>query len=453
MLLAYYAIIYNSTQDEIKVTKEIKVEKIVKEVTPKLKEYKTSYDEETSKLSEIFILMFVSGAFIMFILFIRVWKNISSQEKYEAKLSEFNALLESQVAEKTKEIVIKNNWLEAIYNNTSALICELSLEEKIVTLNKGNDIHKPEFFIGKTISEIFDENYTCKIRQTIEKVVEKKKPYNFEYIYYNKDGKAEYYAGVYAPIINDNKVTSILLTALDISNLKEADEKIKNMNNELAEMAGSMSHIKESERNEIAREIHDELGQGLTVLKMNGAWLKNNLVSVNQEVQNKLDELLVAITNTIETNRRLLNTLNPEILDQRGLYESLEWHIQAFTKSTNIYANLNASRQLNFVKQINLSVYRIVQESLTNIIRYSKATDVFIDVVLIDSILNIKVADNGIGFDTNKIDTMKSHGLKGMRERVMALNGTIKISSILNEGTTIEVTIPNAVITPIVSNL
>ena len=587
---------------------------------------------------------------------------------------------------KQEILMAQNNKLDAIYNNTSALICELSLDEKVMMLNKGNQERPVENYIGKTLTDIFGKEQGDKFHLVIGDVIAKKKTNNFEFYHKRKDGTMSYFTGAFAPIMSEDKVSSVLMTAVDISELKAkqkeldrlaeifelsptykaiadkdlnfisgnkalrkileinedditqykvsdfrnlkgemiienvykeleekgkwqgenyyvsksgkeipvlqgiilhrdeegnteyisstaidltalkekekeavifkriidesvaffaitemsskliflnnaakkllelnddeditqlylndfrpekgtilmeeirkelfnegrwigetyyqsrsgkeitafavlalhrndhnepeyimgtclditdqiiAAENVRKLNEDLNELANSLNTAREDERAEIAREIHDELGQHLTLLKMNAYWIKNHFNSEDEHLKIKIEQMLEATQNTIDTNRKLINTLHPSMLDEIGLSASLEWHLKAFNKSTGIKTNLDISRNLNFEKKVNLCVYRIIQESLTNVIRYAKAGEVDIFVKLQNEELTVIVKDNGEGFDTGITDVLKSHGLKGMRERVIALNGTLNISSAIHKGTTIEAMIPD----------
>ncbi|MDE3235296.1 MAG: PAS domain S-box protein [Bacteroidota bacterium] len=237
----------------------------------------------------------------------------------------------------------------------------------------------------------------------------------------------------------------ISATAIDLTAQKKAEEELKKSNTELLELYNRLQEIREEERSEIAREIHDELGQHLTILKITAGAIKKSIGEENPELHEKLNTLAESAQTTIDISRRLLNTLHPNMLDDIGLIATLHWHAKTYSKSTGIAVSINATPiHLNFSKTINLCVYRIFQESLTNVLRYAKTQEVYVNLLWQDQTLHLHIYDNGAGFDTTKVDTMKRHGLAGMRERVAAVQGTIAIQSAVGAGTSIKITIPNA---------
>lgn len=157
-----------------------------------------------------------------------------------------------------------------------------------------------------------------------------------------------------------------------------------------------------------------------------------------------VQQITQLIQQTIDISRRIVSNLKPTMLEDLGLSATLRWHTRTFQKSSGVDVLLNIQPDnVNFEKSINLCVYRLVQESLTNVLRYSKATLVTINILLNDKGLSVMIRDNGIGFDPSLVDTSKHHGLTGMKERVYAVKGTIEIHSKKGNGTFIHVHIPD----------
>jgi len=237
----------------------------------------------------------------------------------------------------------------------------------------------------------------------------------------------------------------VSFTAIDLSIQKNAEKELKKMNADLRHLSGHLQTVREEERKEIAREIHDEFGQNLTVLKMDAAWLKNHLdpSTNNTKIIEKLNELMEIADDTIQTSRRLYNSLHPSMLDDIGLIAAVEWQAKTFTKSTDILVEVHSNiHDQKFTQQISIGLFRICQESLTNILRHSKATNVIINITKKDSTIFLSIKDNGEGFDQTSINTTNRHGLLGMRERVYALNGTLNIDSSKEKGTSISIEVP-----------
>jgi signal transduction histidine kinase len=142
--------------------------------------------------------------------------------------------------------------------------------------------------------------------------------------------------------------------------------------------------------------------------------------------------------------RRIYTALNPSLLEEVGLKSSVDWLIDTFTRSENIQVKFDTNTEnIQFNLDKSLTIYRIIQESLNNIMRYAKATSVDISLLQSDSgYISLTISDNGIGFDLNSLDSKKHHGLLSIRERVYALKGKLNLHSELNKGTLIEVEIP-----------
>ena len=235
----------------------------------------------------------------------------------------------------------------------------------------------------------------------------------------------------------------ISLTLINIEEQKNAEKELQRLNNELRELSNHLLNIREKERSQIAKEIHDELAQNLVALSMNVAWLKNSLKDKNKDVENILNEQLDITETVIKASRTLFNSLHPSMLDEIGLEAAIQWQMKNVFKLSNIEPVIDSNiENEKFSKEINLAFFRIFQESLTNVLRYSKATQVAIKIFKNTESLYMTIADNGIGFDVEKVDVKQHHGLLGMRERAYALNGKIKIESASGKGTKVDVQVP-----------
>lgn len=232
-------------------------------------------------------------------------------------------------------------------------------------------------------------------------------------------------------------------TAIDLSAQKEKENEILKLNNELRQLSFHLQNIAEKERAEIAKEIHDELAQNLVALSMNASWLKGCIKDKSREIEELIDEQISIADLVIKTSRTLFNSLHPSMLDELGLEAAIKWHAKNFLKLSNIEVNIHANiDETNFSKEINLGLFRIFQESLTNIARHSKATKVIISIFKRNGSISLSIEDDGIGFDVTNVNVMSSHGLLGIRERVYAMMGKMLIESNPGKGTKLEVEIP-----------
>ena len=222
--------------------------------------------------------------------------------------------------------------------------------------------------------------------------------------------------------------------------IKESEEKLQQTSIELRQLAFHLISVREDERKIIAREIHDELGQGLTSLKFGISWIKQNIHSDKELIVTKANELLDEITLTIKSFRRIYSSLQPALLEDLGLSGALEWLISTFRKNNDIYICFTSNIENEVMEQqVSLILYRLVQEGLTNIIRYANAKNVSVQLYKENQHIHLKIEDDGSGFEINKVDNKLHHGILGMRERVFSAGGQFSISSILGKGTIIEV--------------
>ena len=235
-------------------------------------------------------------------------------------------------------------------------------------------------------------------------------------------------------------------TAIDISEIKKKETELQQYANDLRSLSGHLISVREEERRFIAKEIHDELGQNLTSIKMDVSWISTHLDSDRNKLNEHIDQLKNVTTETVQTSRRLYNSLYPQMLDEIGLIATITWHANNYLKPHNIdfdiLSNMKEDDVFPDYHNLLLTIYRIYQESVTNILRYSQATFVTIELTYYKDVIELKVNDNGIGFEMDKVDFTQHHGLIGIRERVLSLNGTLNIMSRPGKGTYTTVSIP-----------
>ena len=232
-------------------------------------------------------------------------------------------------------------------------------------------------------------------------------------------------------------------TAIDLTRVKETEQQLRQLTSELRELSIHLQHLSEIEKKEIAREIHDDMGQQLTALKFDAKWLKRHMEDMPAEVEERLDALIENVNELSTSFRRIHSSLHPNILEDLGLQGSLEWLVSNFTHKTKIAVQFDCSLGTHlFPANINLIIYRVAQECLTNISRYANATRVHMVLAIHNNQIELRVSDDGVGFNYKLVDTRLHHGLLGMRERLNAANGHLNIATAPGLGTTIEAKIP-----------
>ncbi len=261
-------------------------------------------------------------------------------------------------------------------------------------------------------------------------------------------------AGEFAevPVTRDNEVGRLARSFNEMSvHLKDArnkmEEKINEaeyLNMQLRKLTAHLQAVREEERKRIAREMHDELGQLLTGFKMDIQLLKNQLTDNNNvRVAEHIQSMTGIVDDAVRFVRRLSSQLREGPLEDLGLVAAIKWYIEGFTKRYNIPVTFNSMLQdLNLPQQARTVLFRICQESLTNIARHSQATEVNINIDINNKMLLLTVKDNGRGFKTDDHGNTDSLGLLGMKERAIMIGAKLSLKSEIGKGTVVEVIMP-----------
>jgi signal transduction histidine kinase len=216
-----------------------------------------------------------------------------------------------------------------------------------------------------------------------------------------------------------------------LSTLEESEKRVRSF-------AKQLSEVVEEERARIAREIHDEFGQQLSGLKMSLSALRNG-GDAQEDIGAVIDTIVGEVNHSIQTLRQISNELRPALLDKLGLFAAIDWLITEFGKKTGIQSFLEVTiDQPEIDKDIEINIFRICQEALTNITKHAAATLVIITIGVEGDSLNIKISDNGKGINSGILRDPLSSGLLNMRERAKLINARINITSPAGNGTTIE---------------
>jgi PAS domain S-box-containing protein len=258
----------------------------------------------------------------------------------------------------------------------------------------------------------------------------------------NKKGELFWIQVSAKPVIIDGKLKFFLSNWVDITERKKAEEQLSRLNVELRNLSAHLDSVREEERGDISRVIHDELGQALTAMKMDVCWLRKNLNQSQQSLFTVMDSTLELIDKTFKKVRWISSVLRPTWLDDLGLTDTMKWLVEEFQEMTDIKCEMSIDRKLNLDKQLSTTFYRIFQEALTNIFRHSKATQVRITLKKENNLAILSVVDNGTGISKKHISNPRSFGIIGMRERVKFLGGNFEISGAKNQGTSIFIAIP-----------
>ena len=227
----------------------------------------------------------------------------------------------------------------------------------------------------------------------------------------------------------------------DITERELAEDEIRKSKKLLEDLHKHLDEIRENERALISREIHDQIGQSLTALKLDLNWM-DKYVDADPDAAAKLQGMIVLVTDTIKDVQRISSELRPGILDDLGLAAAIEWYCDEFEKRTAVKCSLKLDGSIIGNPQKNLVFFRVLQEALTNVIRHANASSAAIELHQTQKGMTLAIQDNGIGITREKIESATSLGLIGMRERIKQFGGKVDISSKKGLGTKLTVLIP-----------
>lgn len=229
----------------------------------------------------------------------------------------------------------------------------------------------------------------------------------------------------------------------DISESREL-RSIKEHNEMLHNFSRNVLRARENERKSMAREVHDQLGQIMTAIKIDLAWLRRKIPQDSQSLISKVDIMLGNINLGIQSVRDIVVQLRPLILDDLGLEAAMQWYVKKYLKSVNVKYNIRFKGEESlFNEDLKIVLFRIFQEALTNVIQHSKATECSISLTQEDETLILQITDNGIGVTQKQIENPKSFGLIGIRERLYPYVGRLNVIGHEGMGTTLNIKIEN----------
>jgi signal transduction histidine kinase len=234
----------------------------------------------------------------------------------------------------------------------------------------------------------------------------------------------------------------VVIVTVDITERKRATEALAQSRQQLRALTTHWQTAIEAERARIAREIHDEFGQSMTALKLDVAWLIRHLPAGDEKAA-RLHGMNTLIDESIALMRRIATELRPTLLDDLGLNAALEWQANEFSRRSGLPCKLNLPKQdLDLAPALNTTLFRIFQETLVNLTRHARATNVVVSLQQTDQALILTICDNGIGIAADDLNDPGAVGLLGMRERAAQWGGETIIRGAPGEGTTVTVRIP-----------
>lgn len=413
--------------------------------------------------------------------------DISSIKEMEAALLRANTRLEDRITERTDELIQSKARFEAIFNSISDAVIFADTGRKIIQVNPAVEKlfgYNAEEILGKTARVLYaqdaDFEEQGRLRYTSAKPVS---PGIFEMRYRRKDGsiftgetlgaqvtdsEGEIigFVGVHRDITERKQIEGQLIRSKDLLDRKvrertldlamanaelkaeiqtrlKTEEALLSSQKKLRSLYTHLQSMREEERTSIAREIHDELGQILTALKMDLSWIRDRIPKELDALADRTNANVELADKTIQTIKRIITELRPGILDHLGLGAAIEWQAGEFQKRTGLICDVTIGPPDIVVSpDISIALFRIFQEALTNINRHANASSVNTVLRQDAGTIRLEVSDDGAGITEEQLTQSKSFGLMGMRERAKQFDGEVVITGKPGIGTTVSVSIP-----------
>ena len=355
--------------------------------------------------------------------------DITEQKEAQSKLAELEAL-EASILESIPHAVIGLRENRVFFANDGV--------EKVFGW-------KPKELIGQGTRILYQSGDDFEvIGKLLHSSLEKRRTFAAEYPCRRKDG-VEIQCMISASRIGEKfEHESIVITFEDISYRKQFEKEIELSRGRLRDLSMHLQTVREKERTRIARELHDELGQLLTALNTGVILLRKKILPEHPHLLERTQSMKDLIDMTLQTVKRIYMDLRPGMLDHLGLPVAIDWQCQEFQKHTGIQCTVEVEPEdLEPNKDASITVFRILQETLTNVAKHSKAKRVHVILRGLEDDLELVVSDNGRGIREEELQKPKSFGLLGIRERVDFRGGEVKIAGKKGKGTTVTVRMPN----------
>ncbi len=339
-----------------------------------------------------------------------------------------------------------------IINQIQETVISIDLDGHVMSWNKGAEKtlgYSVNEALGKHISFIYPEEDREFLECEVIGPAKAKGTHQVEVRRLTKSGALRF-AQLSLTLLRDDTDSPIGIIgySMDITDRKRGEEALLNSRNQLAALAVRLESVQEEERTRIALEVHDVLGQALTGLKLDVAWVHKRITESIESARHaavlaRLDSARELLDSTIQSVRDIATTLRPSVLDQIGLEAAVEWQAREFQHRTGIACGTTIRpRNLGLSPEQSTALFRILQEILTNVARHAHATNVDIRLEQFGEHVSLQVGDNGRGISSVEQSGPKSFGLLGMRLRAQQQGGSFDIRSTSGTGTTVTVSIP-----------
>ncbi len=301
----------------------------------------------------------------------------------------------------------------------------------------------PEELVGMTTRQFYpSDEKNEEIDQVLYSALENSPTFSTEFPCVCKDG-TKIACLIHAARVGESlREKGIVITYEDITDRKRAAHELERSHEQFRQLSAHLESVREKERTRIARELHDELGQLLTALNTDIILLRKQLPPEQKALVSKTDSMTQLIDMTLSTVKRIYMDLRPGMLDHLGLPAALGWQADDFQRRTGIVCKISVPEDLELDPEISTAIFRIFQETLTNVMRHAEATRISVNLKPSGDDLVLVVRDNGKGITGEQLSKPNSFGLLGIQERAYHLGGKVSITGKSGKGTIVKVTVP-----------
>jgi PAS domain S-box-containing protein len=347
-----------------------------------------------------------------------------------------NGLIWDITEQKLLQINLQENIrkTDSIINNLNGAVfrCKFDKEMTMEYISEGikelSGYPLSDFLMNhvRSFASLISVDDKKRVMKSIGDALNEKNSFKVEYRILSAQGDIKWIWERGKGVFKGRKIVALEGFISDITDRKKMEEELESSLEQLHKLAQHIEEVRETERVAISRELHDDLGQALTAVKIDLATIKQNVTDMATVL--KINKASALISDTIKTVQRLTSQLRPQIIDDLGLNTAIEWYAKEFEQRNRIKIFLDMDSDITIPPDASLIIFRIMQEALTNIARHSGATTVKIMLTRKGDNINFSISDNGIGITEDKINSKKSFGIISMKERSASLGGTFKIS-------------------------
>ena len=363
--------------------------------------------------------------------------DVTERKRGEEALKTAKEALSRYSKDLERQVEIRTGEISSILRYTPAVVYIKDVEGRYLLVNSRYEELfkvKNDEVRGKTDYEILPKEVADQFRTNDLKVLSEKRSFQIEEHIPQDDG-IHTYLSVKFPVYDESSVNGVCGISTDITAVRKAQDQLRRL-------SGSIMANQEIERTAIARELHDELGQVLTALRMDSVWIRERLKETDSNAAERALTMCSLIDKTIKDVRSMAFRLRPGVLDDLGLVDALEWYTTDFEKRTDITCVFEHTNVPVTNDTVATASYRIAQEALTNVARHSFAGRVDVALGTDKGILTLAVVDNGRGFNALELSESECLGVAGMQERASLAGGILEVQSRPEKGTRVYFKVP-----------